>query len=146
MARRKLDKGVTLVATNTELTGDVRFADQLYVNGRIIGNIVADSSEGATVIISEEGTVKGEIRVPNVVINGVVEGNVYASGKLELAAKARVVGNVYYALVEMQLGAMVDGQLVHDEALASGNQNVHQFPSDNSSAPGADQSKEPVHS
>lgn len=146
MARRKLDKGVTLVATNTELTGDVRFADQLYVNGRITGNIVADSSEGATVIISEEGTVKGEIRVPNVVINGVVEGNVYASGKLELAAKARVVGNVYYALVEMQLGAMVDGQLVHDEALASGNQNVHQFPGDNSSTPGADQSKEPVHS
>ena len=146
MARRKLDKGVTLVATNTELTGDIRFADQLYVNGRITGNVVADSGEGATVIISEEGTVKGEIRVPNVVINGVVEGNVYASGKLELAAKARVVGNVYYALVEMQLGAMVDGQLVHDEALASGNQNVHQFPSDSSSAPGADQSKEPAHS
>ena len=45
-------------------------------------------------------------------IDGVVEGDVYASGKLELAAKARVLGNVHYNLVEMQLGSVVNGQMV----------------------------------
>jgi cytoskeletal protein CcmA (bactofilin family) len=147
MAKSKIDNGVTLIATNTELTGDIKFADQLYINGRVYGNISADPGSKATVIISEEGTVNGEIRVPNVIINGTVEGNVYASGRLELAAKARVSGSVYYTLIEMQLGAMVDGQLVHDESLAAAeNQNVHPFPADQSSVLAGEQAQEPQHS
>jgi cytoskeletal protein CcmA (bactofilin family) len=115
MARTKHEKGVTLIAATTEICGDVRFRDQLYVNGRLEGNVMSDE-EGATVFISESGCVTGEIRVPNVVINGQVEGNVFASTRVELAPKARVSGNVYYQLIEMQLGAMVDGQLLHDQS------------------------------
>ncbi len=66
--------------------------------------------------------------MPNVVINGTVEGDVYASARLELAARARVKGNVYYQLIEMQLGAMVDGQLLHEEVPEGGN--VRPFPAD----------------
>ena len=130
MARNKIEKGVTLVAANTEIAGDVKFEDQLYINGRVNGNVLAEADGKATVIVSEEGSVKGEIRVPNVVINGSVEGNIYASARMELAAKAQVKGNVYYTLIEMQLGAMVDGQLVHDEKLAAEAANVHPFPAD----------------
>lgn len=122
MARKKLDKGVTLVASHTEVVGDIQFADQLYISGRITGNVLADN-EQATVIISEGGCVVGEVRVPNVVINGLVEGNVYASHKVELAAQAKVHGNLYYNLIEMQLGARVDGQLVH--SIESRDDNVH---------------------
>ncbi len=130
MARNKMEKGVTLIAANTEVTGDVKFVNQLYINGHVAGNVLADSSSDATVVVSEEGSVTGEIRVPNVVVNGSVEGNVYAANRVELAAKAAVKGNVYYKLIEMQLGAMVDGQLVHDESVAAGGENVHPFPKD----------------
>lgn len=126
MARMKVQKGVTLIAPNTAVVGDIRFKDQLYVNGHVDGNLLADD-DGATLIISEEGSVKGEIRVPNVVINGGVEGNVHASARVELAAHARVKGNVYYELIEMQLGAMVDGQLLHEQAESA---KVHPFPAD----------------
>ena len=115
MARNKIDKGVTLIAAHTEVVGDIKFADQLYVSGRVSGNVVADS-EKAVLVISDEGVVAGEVRVPNVVINGRVEGNVYAGHKVELAAQAKVQGNLYYKLIEMQLGALVDGQLVHEDA------------------------------
>jgi cytoskeletal protein CcmA (bactofilin family) len=128
MSRFKPQKGVTLIAPNTEVVGDVHFKDQLYVNGHVNGNLHSAAQEGATVIIAEEGSVKGEIRVPNVVINGAVEGNVYATARVELAARARVKGNVYYQLIEMQLGAMVDGQLLHEQAAEAGN--VHPFPAD----------------
>jgi cytoskeletal protein CcmA (bactofilin family) len=131
MARNKIDKGVTLIAANTEITGDVKFVNQLYINGHVAGNVLAEAGTEATVVVSEEGSVAGEIRVPNVVVNGKVEGNVFASTRVELAAKAAVKGNVYYKLIEMQLGAMVDGQLVHDESIASGVENVHPFPSEN---------------
>ena len=132
----KGEKGVTLIAANTEITGDVSFVNQLYINGLVRGNIIASADSDATVIVSEEGSVCGEIRVPNVVVNGKVEGDVYASNRIELATKAEVKGNVYYKLIEMQLGAMVDGQLVHDESLSSGltKPNVHRFPAESGDA------------
>lgn len=130
MARNKMAKGVTLIAANTTIVGDVKFDDQLYINGHVEGNVIAEDGTDATVVVSEEGSVSGEIRVPNVVVNGRVEGNVYASVRMELATKAQVKGNVYYELIEMQLGAMVDGQLVHDETMKSQatTPNVHAFP------------------
>ncbi len=121
MARTKSHQGVTLVAPNTRVVGDIQFKDQLFINGCVDGNIIGDDSESATVVISEEGSVNGEIRVPNVVINGRVEGNVYAAARIELAAQARVKGNVYYQLIEMQLGAMVEGQLLHQDIAAAAN-------------------------
>jgi cytoskeletal protein CcmA (bactofilin family) len=124
MARQKFDKGVTLIAPHTEVVGDINFSDQLYVAGKVSGNVVA-SSEKATLVVSEEGCVAGEVRVPNIVINGLIEGNVYASNKVELAPQAKVKGNLYYKLIEMQLGALVDGQLVHEEATLEAN--VHKL-------------------
>ena len=126
--KRGAEKGVTLIAANTEVTGDVHFINQLYINGHVSGNITADVDSDATVIVSDDGSVSGEIRVPNVVVNGSVEGNVFATTRMELARNAEVKGNVYYRLIEMQLGAMVDGQLVHDETLGTEQANVHPFP------------------
>ena len=116
----------TLIAHNTRVKGDLFFADQLYVNGEIHGNVSAlDASdtvpEAAQVVVCAGGRVVGDIRAPNVVIDGTVEGDVYASGKLELAQKAKVLGNVHYNLVEMQLGSIVNGQMISlsDQTLAS---------------------------
>ena len=119
-----MDKGVTLIASHTEVVGDIKFTDQLYVSGRVTGNVLAEDDK-ATLVISDDGFVAGEVRVPNIVINGSVEGNVYASHKVELAPQAKVKGNLYYKLIEMQLGALVDGQLVHEEAKVG--PNVHKL-------------------
>ena len=62
------------------------------------------------------GWVSGEIRVPNVVINGNVEGDIYSTHKIEMAPLAVVRGNVYYKVIEMQLGAVVDGVLMHEQS------------------------------
>jgi cytoskeletal protein CcmA (bactofilin family) len=136
--KKSTEKGVTLIAANTEVSGDVHFVNQLYINGHIKGNVTADDAGDATVVVSDEGAVTGEIRVPNVVVNGRVEGNVYATSRMELAQKAEVKGNVYYKLIEMQLGAMVDGQLVHDETLGTDKPNIHPFPETTESASSAE--------
>lgn len=135
----KTDKAVTLIAANSAIAGDISFEGQLYVNGRVQGNIVAETDVGATLVVSEEGSVNGEIRVPNVVINGNVQGNVYSSVRLELAPKAQVSGSVYYTLIEMQLGAVVDGQLAKDENLAAQIPNVHALHGDAGGLDGADE-------
>ena len=104
----------TLIGRQSELTGDMRFAGGLHVDGKIKGKVMADSDKNAVLSISESGTVEGDIRVPHVVLNGTVEGDVHASQRITLSAKARVSGNVYYKLIEMTSGAVVNGQLVYD--------------------------------
>lgn len=107
------ESGITLVATNCELVGDVHFSDQLLVNGTIKGNIYAQAGSKALITISEKGRVKGEIRVPHVIVNGKVFGDIRSDKHIELAGKAEVQGNVYYNLIEMVKGSRVDGKLVH---------------------------------
>ena len=103
----------TLVSKATEITGDVHFSGVLEVEGKVRGNIYADEDSSAEVRIRESGLVQGEIKVPSVIVNGLVEGDVHASQHLELAAKARVVGNVYYHMIEMVMGSEVNGSLCH---------------------------------
>ncbi len=124
----KMGKGATLIAENTSVVGEVRFADQLYVNGHIEGNVLAEAGSEATLTISDVGSVTGQINAPFVVVNGRVEGDVHAGTRVELAPQARISGNVYYTLIEMQLGAMVDGQLVHVQNEADARSNVHPLP------------------
>ena len=96
------------------MEGDVHFDNQLFVKGEVRGNVVADKPE-AKLIVSPEGLVAGEIKAPTVVVNGRVEGDVHATVRLELATGAQVKGDLFYALIEMQLGAQVQGRLVHTE-------------------------------
>ena len=105
--------GITLIANNCEISGDIHFSDQLQINGTVKGNIYAVEGSKAVVTVSEKGRVKGEIRSPNVIINGKVFGDVHSDKHLELAAKAEIKGNVYYNLIEMVMGSRVDGSLVH---------------------------------
>jgi cytoskeletal protein CcmA (bactofilin family) len=126
-ASRKAKQAVTLIAENTQIRGDVRFSGQLFVNGHVDGSIVADLESEATLIVSDVGSVRGEIRAPFVVVNGQINGDVHAGTRVELAPAAKVSGSVYYRQIEMELGAVVEGQLVHveDEAVVRGN--VHQL-------------------
>lgn len=112
-SKRQATRIDTLVGRNTEVVGDIAFSGGLHVDGRVNGNIIATNDSNATVSISEHGVVEGEIRVPHVVVNGKVLGDVYASDRLELAPNASVAGNVFYNLIEMAAGAEVNGKLVH---------------------------------
>ena len=75
------------------------------------GNITV-GEDGGQLVIGESGVVRGEIRVPRITINGRVEGDVNATEHLELASKAQVEGNVFYVMIEMLMGARVNGKLV----------------------------------
>lgn len=109
----------TLIGRQTEILGDVRFAGGLHVDGRIKGKVVAQGDKVASLSVSESGTIEGDVSVPQITLNGMVIGDVRASNKITLAAKARVTGNVYYRILQMEGGALVNGQLVHESDEAS---------------------------
>ncbi|QSX74758.1 polymer-forming cytoskeletal protein [Lysobacter arenosi] len=108
----------TLIGPQVVIRGDLHFSGGLYVEGRILGKVIAQEGQKATLTLAEQGSIEGEVRAPVVVINGQLSGDVYASERVELAAKARVQGNVHYQVVEMLAGSVLTGRLIHAEAHA----------------------------
>ena len=105
----------SLIGAGTVVYGNVAFAGGLRIDGHVQGNVVATDGEPATLVISEQAKIDGEIRVSHVVVNGTVKGQVTADDHLELQAKARIVGDVFYRTLEMHVGAVVQGRLNHAE-------------------------------
>lgn len=104
----------TLVGAGTRIIGDVQFSGGLHVDGLIKGNVDAPADSGSTLGVSDGGVVEGSVAVPNVILNGTVHGDILAHDRLELGATAKVTGNVYYGLIEMAIGAEINGKLVHE--------------------------------
>jgi cytoskeletal protein CcmA (bactofilin family) len=111
--KRKVTRIDSLIGQHTEIQGNITFSGGLHIDGKVEGNIVAPTESSSVLTLSEQGYIKGEIRVPNVILNGKVIGNVYAEEHVELALNARIIGNVYYNLIEMAMGAEVNGSLIH---------------------------------
>ena len=103
----------TLIGPEVVIRGDLEFSGGLYVEGRILGKVVAAEGKPASLLLAEQGTIEGEVHAPVVIINGTLVGDVHAGERIELAQKARVEGNVHYSVVEMSAGAQLTGRLVH---------------------------------
>ena len=111
--KSKSTKIETLIGTAMEIQGDLIFSGGLHVDGKIVGNVIAEENSHSMLVLSDRGQIEGEVRVPFVVLNGQVAGDVYASERVELSSQGQVTGNVYYNLLEMAMGAEVNGNLVH---------------------------------
>ena len=109
----------TIIGQQTRIEGDVHFSGGLHVDGRIKGAIIAADGSASVLTVSEHGDIEGDVRVPTVILNGTVTGDVHAEERIELAAKAKVNGNVYYKLIEMAMGSAVNGSLVHSSEAGS---------------------------
>ena len=104
----------SLVGAETRVHGDIEFTGGFLVDGYVKGNVKAVKDERSTLSISERGCIEGSVMVPHVVLNGTVKGDVRATERVELGPKARVIGNVQYKLIEMAIGAEVNGKLIHE--------------------------------
>ena len=93
--------------------GFINANGELIIEGKVKGNIYAEDDSAALIRVAEKGSVEGEVCVPSIVVNGLVQGDVRSAKHIELAAKAVVVGNVYYNLIEMVMGSEVNGNLMH---------------------------------
>jgi cytoskeletal protein CcmA (bactofilin family) len=104
----------TLVGADTRVHGDIEFSGGFHVDGYVKGNVKAVKDTRSVLSISERGCVDGTVLVPHVLLNGTVKGDVRATERIELGPKARVIGNVQYKLIEMSIGAEVNGKLIHE--------------------------------
>ena len=103
----------SLIGAGTKIVGDVHFTGGLRVDGEIDGSIIASPGKPSTLVLSEHARVNGEVNVTHLVVNGEVTGPVNVAEYLELQSKSKVTGDVHYKTLEIQLGAIVEGRLIH---------------------------------
>ena len=108
----------SLIGADTRIEGNITFAGGLRVDGEIKGNVIASGGQPSTLVLSEQARIDGEIHVSHLVVNGAINGPVHSAEFLELQAHCRVKGDVHYNTLEMHLGAVVEGQLVHSSGVA----------------------------
>lgn len=116
----KIDSRIdTLVGIDTIITGDIVFSGGLRVDGTIRGNVQEKEGSESTIILSENGRIEGAINTTKIVLNGTVIGPVKASQFIELQTKARITGDLHYKSLEMHMGSVIDGKLVHADENAT---------------------------
>ncbi len=109
----------TIIGQQTRIEGDVHFTGGLHVDGSIKGAIIAEAGSESVLTVSEHGSIEGDVRVPTVILNGTVSGDIRSDDRIELSTKAVVNGDVYYNMIEMAMGAAVNGGLVHQTGTGS---------------------------
>ncbi len=103
----------SLIGSSTMLEGDLTFVGGLRIDGKVKGSVITREGEPGKLVLSKEAHVEGQIRVSHAVIDGTVDGPVYGSSFVELLPNAKVIGDVYYKTLEIHLGAVIEGRLVH---------------------------------
>ena len=104
----------TLIGAGTVVEGNIRFTGGLRIDGEVKGNV--EASEGASssmLVLSEQARIEGAVSVAHLVTNGTVVGQVTITESLEMQSRAKIVGDIDYALIEMHQGAVIEGRLVH---------------------------------
>lgn len=104
------------VGHGTTLTGETQFHAMLRVDGHLVGSV---TSEQGTLIIGTNGQVDANISVAAAMINGTVNGDVYATEKLQLGRTARVLGNIFSPRLVVEEGAILEGSCNMLKALQS---------------------------
>lgn len=104
----------TLIGARTELKGDLTFSGGLRIDGKLKGNVTARGDGNSTLILSENALIIGNVTVPHIIANGTIKGTVHASERIELQPKAEVAGDVYYKVMEVALGAVINGNLMRE--------------------------------
>lgn len=108
----------SLIGAGTRIEGNIVFSGGLRIDGEVRGNVRSEEGQTGTLVVSEHARIDGEVNVSHLVVNGTINGPVSSQEFLELQPRARVTGDVEYNTIEMHLGAVVQGRLVHQGSAA----------------------------
>jgi cytoskeletal protein CcmA (bactofilin family) len=112
----------TLIGKTSEIYGRMVVGESLRIDGRVVGNIESEENTKVTVAVGEDGEVVGDIFAYRVMIAGKVEGNIYATERVEFHQTAQVRGDVTYGSIGIEHGARIIGLVIQGVDKNSANQ------------------------
>jgi cytoskeletal protein CcmA (bactofilin family) len=98
---------ITIIGSNTVVSGNLEGDEDLTVEGRVEGSITLSR----TLTIEANGVVRANINVRNAIINGVLVGNISAQEAVHITEEGRVVGDIAAPRVIIVDGASFRGNV-----------------------------------
>lgn len=102
----------TLIGAATRIEGRMVVNKSIRLDGTIDGSIESSTDTQVTVAIGSTGLVHGDVRAHRVLVNGQVDGNIYAREKCELHETSKVKGDIHYGMLGIEHGAEILGLMV----------------------------------
>jgi cytoskeletal protein CcmA (bactofilin family) len=99
---------LTIVGASAKLEGKFEITDSIQIECEVGGEL----SVGGKLVIGEKGVVSGSVQTVDAVIMGVYEGNMVATGNVEIAETGRVTGNIETDSLVISKGAFFNGNVV----------------------------------
>jgi cytoskeletal protein CcmA (bactofilin family) len=101
-----------LLGAGTRYEGKLFFEGRARIDGVFEGEVFSDG----VLIIGEEATIKGAIRVHTLIVHGgKIDGDIHATELVELHAPAQVRGDIRTQALFMDKGVLFDGSCVMGE-------------------------------
>jgi cytoskeletal protein CcmA (bactofilin family) len=94
------------LATGPELSGEITFREVVRVNGHIAGSVY---SEGGTLMVDDTARVDANIEVAVAMINGTINGDIFAHQRVEIGPNAKIYGNIWTRSIAIKDGAEFQG-------------------------------------
>ncbi len=89
----------------TLFEGKMTFEGVFRLDGKFEGEIF----ESGTLIVGETATIKGKIGIETIIINGQVEGDLYAKARVEIHSSGKVYGNLFTPVLTINEGGIFEG-------------------------------------
>ena len=102
---------------DVRIAGDLQFSEGLRMDGHVKGNVSGVPGSQTLLVLSDRGSIEGNVHGYDVVVNGRIIGDLIADHFVELQGNAHVTGNIYYQQLRMDCGASVDGKLTKRETV-----------------------------
>lgn len=106
--------GATTVRAGTSVRGDIGGAQDVIVEGRLVGAIAVEGD----LVIRLGGVVRGPIRARHVRVEGMAIGSIDATVGISVADEARISGDLTAPSVEVEGRACVRGAVVRRPSIA----------------------------
>lgn len=98
---------ISIIGPGMKIVGDCETDGTIRVEGLVEGRVKA----GKAVVVGKDGKVDGTVETQDAVISGTVAGTVTAESRLELQATARIEGDIHARRMQLEEGALVNGQV-----------------------------------
>ena len=95
----------TILGREAKFSGKLTFEGAVRIDGRFEGEIETDD----LLLVGPGAEVKATLNVGSVVINGTVEGDVYAKASVEIKAPGKLRGNITTPTLVIEKGVTFDG-------------------------------------
>jgi cytoskeletal protein CcmA (bactofilin family) len=95
----------TLISEGCKIEGLLSGVGNFMINGEIVGECDIDGS----VTLAHSGYCKGLLKAESIIVAGTVDGDIVASGQVEIPDTAKVTGTVSGEAIAVAAGAVVEG-------------------------------------